>query len=79
MVVTMDLQTVPAALKRLGIGKTYFYKLIAYGEIRVLKVGGVTYVTDGELDRVWKLRCANAEIRSRGAALVRYNKEKARA
>ncbi len=43
--------TVSEACRRLKIGRTYFYKLIGSGEIRALKVGKKTLVTEEEIQR----------------------------
>ncbi len=38
-------EAVPVAAKRMGIGKSTLWKLIADGEISVVRVGGRTLVT----------------------------------
>lgn len=44
--------TVPDACRRLGIGRTLTYQLIAKGELRTIKIGSRTLIPESELQRL---------------------------
>jgi len=47
------LYPIPEARERLGgIGHTAFYKLVKNGDIKVTKLGGRSFVSDAEIQRV---------------------------
>lgn len=58
MIVTLDVRTIDQACSELKIGRSHFGKLVAYGDIRVIRLSGKTYVTKGELKRVHEDRRA---------------------
>lgn len=45
------LHTISGALARVSIGRSAFYELIKGGQIKVVKIGRRTYVSESELAR----------------------------
>jgi excisionase family DNA binding protein len=54
------LHKVPQACKRISVGKTKLYQLIASGEIKPIHIDGITLIPETELQAVVQRRLADA-------------------
>jgi len=58
--------TVSDACRRLGIGRTLFYELLAKGELQAFKIGGRTLIPESELQRLIASRIGSLDERRAG-------------